>query len=135
MDYPVGELFYHYTRRSAAFEHILPTRKLRFSPYARMKDPLENKPWPLAAPYDLTGRRDLDREGLKAAARDLHDLDGEWASAKLLALTVDAETGYENDSAKPFGGGWSRARMWEQYAQKQKESASSSTKRRFKGTF
>ena len=38
-----------------------------------------------------------------------------WASARLLALTVDASEGYEGP-ASCFGRGWSRAPMWEQYA-------------------
>jgi hypothetical protein len=40
-----------------------------------------------------------------------------WKATWLLALTVDAEEGYEGD-AEPFGRGWARARMWEQYAER-----------------
>ena len=32
----------HYTRAEAALEHIIPSGNLRMSPYARMRDPLEN---------------------------------------------------------------------------------------------
>ena len=118
MDYHFGELFYHYTTRSAAFEQILPTGKLRFSPYARVNDPLENKPWRLVGQYAIGGAADLER--LTAAQHGFGGFDRGtslvWASAKLLALTVDAEKGYEG-SAEPFGRGWSRARMWDQYAE------------------
>lgn len=33
----------HYTRADVAFEHILPSQELRMSPYARMRDPFENR--------------------------------------------------------------------------------------------
>ena len=39
-----------------------------------------------------------------------------WNSAKLLALTIDTEKGY-GGRAQPFGRGWARARMWDQYAE------------------
>jgi hypothetical protein len=115
VDYPPGEFFYHYTTRSAAFEQILPTGKLRLSPYARVNDPLESKPWTLQGRWGIGP--DLDLERPERAFRDFvqgaHVI---WASAKLLALTIDAEKGY-GGKARPFGRGWSRARMWDQYAE------------------
>jgi hypothetical protein len=118
VDYHFGELFYHYTTRSVAFEHILPTGKLRFSPYARVNDPLENKRWRPVGEYALGGGAP-DPERLKAATHAFaafeHGAGLVWTSAKLLALTVDAE-GYVG-AAEPFGRGWSRARMWDQYAE------------------
>ena len=39
---PAG-LMAHYTTAEAAFEHILPEERLRMSPYADMRDPIENK--------------------------------------------------------------------------------------------
>jgi hypothetical protein len=36
-------LLAHYTSAEVAFEHILPTNRLRMSPYRFMRDPVENK--------------------------------------------------------------------------------------------
>jgi hypothetical protein len=86
-----------------------------------VNDPLENKRWRPPGQYALRGA--ADGETLKAATRGFVDfgrgLDRVWESAKLLALTVDAEAGYEG-AAGPFGRGWSRARMWDQYAEQHK---------------
>jgi hypothetical protein len=83
VDYHFGELFYHYTTLSAAFEQILPTGKLRFSPYARVNDPLENKPWRLVGQYAIGGAADLER--LTAAQHGFGAFDRGtslvWASA------------------------------------------------------
>jgi hypothetical protein len=39
----VDDYIFHYTTRDAAFGHIIPERRLRLSPYRRMRDPLESK--------------------------------------------------------------------------------------------
>jgi hypothetical protein len=54
-------------------------------------------------------------------SRFIEEADVIWKSTKILALTVDApfDAGYEG-SAEPFGRGWGRARMWDQYAEKHK---------------
>lgn len=119
MNYDRGRLFYHYTTRSAAFEGILPSGELRFSQYSRMRDPLENKrPRPIGH-YAIGSASDLD--GLAAANEGFGEFDAAvaraWEATRLLAVTLDAEDGYEGD-AEPFGRGWARARMWEQYAER-----------------
>jgi hypothetical protein len=111
-----GDFFYHYTTREAAFGHILPDRQLRLSPYARMRDPMEAKAPLLGAAYSVD-----DDPTMKNAMQEV------WIDAwskivarrnhtKLLSLTVDA-AGYTG-ATEAFGRGWSRARMWEQYAER-----------------
>jgi hypothetical protein len=119
MEFPLGTLYYHYTTRSAAFEHIVPSGKLRLSPYARMNDPLENKPWRLQGRFDIGGAGDLEtlEPAQRAFGEFVRGAKLVWESAKLLALTVDAEKGY-GGRAQPFGRGWSRARMWDQYGER-----------------
>jgi hypothetical protein len=107
----------HYTSAEAAFDHILPEGKLRLSPYARMRDPLENR--------DLTfvGSLPLDGEPEELVLEELTDLMDD-ASLRirrirdrmlLLSFTVDATADY-SDGDEPFMRAWARARMWEQYA-------------------
>jgi hypothetical protein len=42
----------HYTTADAAFGHIVPSGELRMSPYARMRDPLENREHPTGPTTD-----------------------------------------------------------------------------------
>ena len=118
MDYLPGKFFYHYTKREIAFEHILPTRKLRLSPYSRMKDPLENKVWQFVGGHWISFADDLAVLERKEEVLDQFERGAYliWRSVKLLALTIDAQEGYAGH-AKPFGMGWSRARMWEHHAE------------------
>lgn len=114
-----GSYFFHYTNREAAFEHILPSGRLRLSPYTQVNDPLENKPWLIAAGYAVDESSD-DAEQAQHVEhlKFLSGTSAVWDAAKLLALTVDAppEAGY-GGHAEPFGRGWARARMWDQYAE------------------
>lgn len=111
-----GKVLFHYTTREAAFEHILPDKQLRFSPYTEMRDPLENK-WlfrcsytvPTHMPDEHPDHPERTRECLELHAARIRE------SAKVLSLTLDADGFAAPDSL--FGRGWSRARMWEQYAE------------------
>lgn len=51
IDLDTSRCFFHYTTREAAFGDIIPRRRLRFSTYARMRDPMENKQWAFPAAY------------------------------------------------------------------------------------
>lgn len=104
-DRPEG-LLAHYTKASVAFEHVLPERRLRMSPYRDMRDPAENKDivpgltyW--GDPADPEGAWEDAAAGIRAI-RD---------SCRVLSLTRDADGATEN-----FGSCWARPRMWEQYA-------------------
>jgi|SRR5215218_5669425 len=103
----------HYTRAHTAFEHILPSRELKMNPYSKMRDPFESK-----------------RPAFHVASAWGHDEDAQmelfWAvqdavgrsrdTYRLLSLTQgDEPTG--NPLEQPFRFPWSRARMWEQYAE------------------
>ena len=103
-----GHLVYHYTTRGAAFEHILPTKSLRLSSLATMRDPLENKEraealfapisWP---PADVEKLRALERDAIR--------------NTKILSLTVDRPL--DPGVSEPHAWGYARPRMWEQYSE------------------
>jgi hypothetical protein len=98
----------HYTTTEAAFEHILPTRELRISPYRLMADPLENQ--------DLPFRATANDHAAEERAREIIDLVKRVRDAtRLLSLTVDASEGYAPED-RPFMFGWTRARLWEHRA-------------------
>jgi len=113
IDLETSDCFFHYTTREAAFEHILPTGQLRFSTYEQMRDPLESRPWQFTGAWFVNPENPhLGEKQLFSFYRGSH---GVFRLAHLLALTVDAK-GYAPD-AEHFAKGWSRARMWEQYAE------------------
>lgn len=114
-DPETSNCFFHYTTREAAFQHILPTGKLRFSTLERMRDPLENKEWRWTGAWfpDFSAP---DPHAPEKAFMRFNELAGAIRQqAHLLALTIDA-TAHASGGAE-FAKGWSRARMWEQYAE------------------
>lgn len=112
MDLPVDKHFFHYTTREAAFAHILPSGRLKFSTYEAMRDPLENRGW------RFTGAWWLDPSDPDGAEKEFMLFDRAAQAirrqARLLALTVDAPGATEE---RPFSRGYSRARMWEHYGE------------------
>jgi hypothetical protein len=119
MDYPPGQCFFHYTTRKAAFEHILPEKKLRFSLYRNMRDPLESQPWTFAGAYFIDESvKPGEPDPAEAAFFQFNRLANYIRErSHLLAFTIDAEGYGESPNAEYFARGWSRARMWEQYAE------------------
>ncbi len=113
MDLPPAEYLAHYTKRATAFEHILPQGQLRMSPYTRVNDPLENKPWQIPpTAFNSSSKPMWEWWTFGEGIREI------WRSAKLLALTENAPTeeGY-GGAASRYGECWARARMWDRYAE------------------
>jgi hypothetical protein len=114
-----GRYFYHYTTWATAAEHILPTGTLRLSPYSRMRDPLESESVMLGAGVSYApGDEQAQAELMRAHSEAQNLLDRLRSNSKLLSMTVDAQWVHRtpNWSEARFGMGWTRARMWEQYA-------------------
>jgi hypothetical protein len=44
-DEDAGRYLFHYTTIEAFLGHILPTRRLRFSPFSEVNDPRESQDW------------------------------------------------------------------------------------------
>jgi len=107
----------HYTSAEGALDHIIPEGKLRMSPYARMRDPLENRELTFAGSLPLDGKpEELVLEELTDLMDDVTVRIRRIRNRMLLlSFTVDATVGYSEDD-EPFMRAWARARMWEQYA-------------------
>jgi hypothetical protein len=118
VEFVLGEYFFHYTSREAAFGGILPDGSLRLSPYRVMRDPLENQHWRFT--FSGSGPRD-DTELMEDLARydefERRANNGIRDRSYLLSLTIDAQPRPDGER-EPFCRGWARARMWEQYAEK-----------------
>jgi Protein of unknown function (DUF2971) len=109
-----GEYLCHYTTRETAFRLILPSRRIRLSPYTAMRDPLEYTPWTFGAGFFTDAFEDEQEEArVYGQAQEL--LNQIKRETKLLALTQDARS-YEG-IAQMFGRCWARARMWEHYGE------------------
>jgi hypothetical protein len=102
-----GEYLFHYTTLAAALEHILPTRRLRFSKFSTMRDPRESK-WAFAA--SLWG----EEEGTELYFKTLATLDHLKETVRIISFTADDETQAFVDGV--FARGFSHPRLWEQYA-------------------
>jgi Protein of unknown function (DUF2971) len=97
----------HFTTAEAAFQHIVPTRRLRMSPYRAMSDPLESK----VLHFGWAGPG--EPEDLKVFDQVRVSITRNRDARRLLSFTVDR---IEQGVAPPWGLGWARARMWQQYA-------------------
>ena len=106
------------------------------SPYARMRDPLENRELTFAGSLPLDGKPE---ERVLEELTDLMD-DATFRIRRirnrmlLLSFTVDATMGY-GEGDEPFMRAWARARMWEQYASNHVGVSARSTARRRWATF
>jgi hypothetical protein len=101
-----GDWVAHYTTTDVAWEHILPSGQLRMSPYARMRDPAENKVLSFTGGYWGEG----SEAAWANAGRRLNEIRN---GMRLLSLTEDVAPGTQYPV---FGCCWARPRMWEQYA-------------------
>jgi Protein of unknown function (DUF2971) len=104
-----GEWLYHYTTLETALVHILPTLRLRLSPFSEMRDPREYKEWwPSAGGFGDFDKDDFER-GYAASTARLNLLRAEF---KLLSTTIDPDQPDEG----VFGRGFARSRLWDLYA-------------------
>jgi hypothetical protein len=111
---PTGSCLYHYTRLDTALELILPTWRIRLSPFSKMRDPRESKRWGYEAPRapSMDLRDEVTRfSELIRLANELPD------RVKVLSLTQD-DVGERDTEAAVFGRGFAHPRLWEQYADK-----------------
>ncbi len=112
-----GTVLCHYTSSAVAFEEILPRRQLRFSPYGRMRDPTEFKPWTFTAAFfsEVFTNEAEEADTYRLAHEALNE---KKYQTKLLALTKDAEEAFDSGLKETlFSRAWARARMWEQYGE------------------
>jgi Protein of unknown function (DUF2971) len=108
----LGPWLSHYTTAEAALGHILPTGKLRMSPYERMRDPFENKYVTLAMGYAGD-----PPEPERAWADAMNQVNRLRSDMRVLSFTRDAVGDYAAGGESHNGCCWARPRMWEQYAE------------------
>ena len=103
-----AKLIAHYTSFRVACEHLLPERRIRFSPLANMNDPRENRERMVGVGWSGDDTPALDErtaasDKLKTAYRDY---------SKVFCGTLDGENPNNLNTKRCFG----RPRMWAQYA-------------------
>lgn len=104
----------HYTTRYGALAHIVPTQRLRLSPFAQMADPVEAKDAFAPFSYQDPPPPNAEVNALQAGVNRIlkHE-------TKLLSFTLDG-VGVDDLRAPPshFHRGYARPRMWEHYAER-----------------
>lgn len=113
-----GRYLFHYTRWDTASEAIIPSGKLRLSPYLRMRDPLEALAPMLGAGVSYAPGNQEAANGMGRAHDEAQEELGRLRRCtKVLSMTADAAWAAQlPEYDRRFGLGWARARMWEQYA-------------------
>ena len=104
---------YHYTKAETARDYILPSRTLRLGPFLETNDPRESRQWEFSA--DSLGKLDLSNYG----TRELSDWLGGTLqqSARVACFCQDVGTLTGDPLREMYQRGFSRPRMWAQYAQ------------------
>jgi hypothetical protein len=102
---------YHFTTHTTALEHIFPNQTIRFSPFSKTNDPRESKDWNFTF-HSKTEPSDY---------RELISLQNEFnktlkAHTKILCFARDVPLKDEWINWLHPGRGFSRPRMWAQYA-------------------
>lgn len=87
---PDANTLCHYTTAEAAFAHIIPSERLRLSPYSKMSDPLENRELAFGGGV---WRDDEDAEEKYAPVVEM--ITRQRDLTRLLSFTVDATEGYD----------------------------------------
>jgi Protein of unknown function (DUF2971) len=105
------EWLFHYTTLETALVYVLSTRRLRLSPFSRMRDPREyQRWWPSAAGFiSDDAPEDVSARAWVSASNRIVRLQDEF---KLLSLTMDDPSPEEG----VYGRGFARSRLWEAYA-------------------
>lgn len=111
-DHDEGRYLFHYTSTEAFLAHILPTRLLRLSPFARLNDPRESKAWSWSVTDDagVAQSPDFDFFGLQERMDSFIR-----GRAKLLCLTQDDGDKLQT-SAWHHGRGYAHPSLWDRYA-------------------
>jgi hypothetical protein len=103
---------YHYTTMEAAIDHIITSRTLKMGKYTETNDPKESKCWQFS--LGTNESRDLGQYNTSELS--------EWLSsalkgkAKLACFSMDAEELSGSHMEDIFNRGFSKPRMWVQYA-------------------
>jgi hypothetical protein len=105
------QFLYHYTSAKVLLENILPDRQLRLGLYANMRDPHENREPSIGLEYSAPP--DGSHLSLAEVSELLRGLRGQ---ARVLSMSMDAAD-YPLPEQGVFARGYSRPRMWEQYAE------------------
>lgn len=104
------QFLYHYTSAEVLLKHILPEQQLRLGLYANMRDPHENREPSVA--LEFSSPPSQGHLPLAEVSTLLREIRGQ---ARVLSMTMDAAD-YPLPEQGVFARGYTRPRMWEQYA-------------------
>lgn len=109
-----GRYLFHYTSLEVFLGHILPSGRLRMSPFPEVNDPRESKDWTCSLLDDAGVPDSWDNERFLALQTQFTT--AMKASAKVLCLTRDIPGLDPNRLDYTYGRGYAHSRMWDRYA-------------------
>jgi hypothetical protein len=114
----LNKYLYHFTRYTTALEYILPSHTIRFSPFLQTNDPRESKDWMFSMTGSLLTPELPNDDEIFGTYMDTQSEFNSYLKrkTKLFCLTRDVSLPFEDCSVR----GYSRARMWAQYADNHK---------------
>jgi hypothetical protein len=104
------QFLYHYTKAEVLLEHILPEQQLLLGLYSNMRDPHENREPSVGLEYRAPPS--TSHLPLAEVSELLRSIRGQ---ARVLSMSMDAAD-YPLPEQGIFARGYTRPRMWEQYA-------------------
>jgi hypothetical protein len=110
----VSEFLYHYTKGSTALSRILANRTIRLGSYVDTNDPKETKSWHFQ--FGTNENRDLGRYRYAELSRWLTD--ELKRKTKLVCFSMDTQPLTGDHVRDIFNRGFSKPRMWAQYAER-----------------
>lgn len=108
----VDQFLYHYTNVDKALNHILKTRMLKFGAYTKTNDPKEAKTWQ----FDLGTNENRDLGAYRMAETSAWLSNRFKEQARLLCFSMDRAPLTGVPMSDIFNRGFSKPRMWAQYA-------------------
>ena len=129
--YDRNKFIYHFTSAETTIDHILPSLKLRFSPYTKTNDPYETKNWSITIKNSLEEIDKINDQNLKSKVID-QVMDFNYSRfdfinkmkerIKVLCFSEDIKDFNLDHKASYFGfkRGWGYPRMWAQYGHNHK---------------
>lgn len=118
------DLLFHYTTKKTALNFILKEKRIRFTPFGKLKDPRESKKWN----FDIIGASSSIKEHIKnhkMIKKEFNDFIKKKCKVLCLCGKGTEEVNIAGNAIpefrKPYcNAGFTKSRMWSQYANKHK---------------
>lgn len=111
------DLLFHYTSQKTALNFILKERRIRFTPFGKLKDPRESKKWS----FDIIGPSHRNMNEREMVRKEFNDFIKRKCKVLCLCGRGKEEVNLEGNAIPEYrkslcNAGFTKSRMWAQYA-------------------